>query len=98
MQELQCCHPGCTNRHSAPNDENVLETYDQMVALGWFKSGSGWLCAQHGPYANPSAIGSSRRASKVAANSPQRSKPSSRKGVAIVIAILIAIVLIVIGA
>lgn len=73
MQELQCLHPGCTNRHSAPSDENVMKTYDQMVAIGWFKSGSGWLCAQHGPRANPSAIGPSRQVSQVATTA----KPSS---------------------
>jgi hypothetical protein len=98
MMELQrCCQPGCDTRFS-PGSENVLTTYDEMVALGWFKSGSGWLCPQHSPSAIASASAPSGPTSKAAANSPRRSKRNSQKGVVIVVAILVVIVVAIIGA
>jgi len=97
MELQRCCQPGCDTRFSS-STENVLKTYDEMVALGWFKSGSGWLCPRHSPFANQIASGPSSRASKVDANSPRRSKRSSQKGVVILAAILVVIILAIIGA
>ena len=103
MQEPQCCHPGCTNHHSAPVYENALTTYDQMVTLGWFKSGSGWLCAQHGPYAkSPSGTSSTFKAAYRSAIAPSppptvaKATPKQSNAKQWTVVVLVAIVIIIV--
>lgn len=95
MELVRCSYPTCTNRYS-PRSENALTTYDELVAIGWFRSENGWLCGQHSPHANSPAAGSSRRPTVATGT---RSKSNATQWIVLIlVAIVIIVVIAVAGA